>query len=705
MGDGSSTRDRTGTTRRRVLASLSVGMSNTVLPTVSRGEADGRRVAGLTRPTVDQGDVVREDVWVETGTDTDDAGTMDRVHVEVARPASTGDGTTVPVILRPDPYRMPHPDRIDGPRGLPEELPEDVRAFHEAMRDMEVELYRPTDDTEGPSSVEEGALDAPVRQAPDAQEDDRFFYEQYFLANGYAFAYVSPIGSSLSTGCNQLGGPAEVASVRSVVDWLNDRTTGYDARRGGETVTAAWTTGTTGMLGGSYRGALAIGVATTGVDGLETVVPIRAMASWYTYLRSMGAVITPGNEGPSRGTNLAVLSALLTSRRNNQRCDDTIVEIASSTDPDSGNYNDFWAARDYLRDAASVRASVLVVHGLHDEEVRPINAARWIAALDDNDVPYKVWLHRGGHGDPRERHETPWLSLLERWFDHWLKGETNGVMDEPTAVVEQQGGGLVAEADWPHPEARATSLGVVPNSGPTETGSSASSTGPVTESLVDDSDVPPTALLGPDHTAHRLVYWTPPLDDSVRISGIIRPRLKLSFDSPAALVSGALVDNGPDGPAIVNRGWMNPQNRASLRESRPMTPGEPYRISFPLQPVDHVVRPGHRFGVMLYSSDYNVTKRPPSTPKLTLRLEDSAVSVPIVGGEAALSGALGVGTPEQDESEWISDAGHLRIRETPLTMVGDGGPPIDVGTPGFGIGSALAGVGAAGYLLERRWRD
>ena len=44
------------------------------------------------------------------------------------------------------------------------------------------------------------------------------------------------------------------------------------------------------MIGKSYDGTLANAVAATGVSGLETIVPISAISSWYKYQRSNGVV-------------------------------------------------------------------------------------------------------------------------------------------------------------------------------------------------------------------------------------------------------------------------------------------------------------------------------------------------------------------------------------------------------------------------------
>lgn len=44
-------------------------------------------------------------------------------------------------------------------------------------------------------------------------------------------------------------------------------------------------------MGVSYNGTLPNAVASTGVAGLETIVPIAAISSWYQYYRNDGAVV------------------------------------------------------------------------------------------------------------------------------------------------------------------------------------------------------------------------------------------------------------------------------------------------------------------------------------------------------------------------------------------------------------------------------
>ncbi|PAF11621.1 hypothetical protein CHH61_26330, partial [Shouchella clausii] len=68
--------------------------------------------------------------------------------------------------------------------------------------------------------------------------------------------------------------------------WMNGRAKAWDQDH--KEVKAEWTTGNVGMIGKSYDGTLANGVAATGVEGLKTIVPIGAISSWYNYYRYEG---------------------------------------------------------------------------------------------------------------------------------------------------------------------------------------------------------------------------------------------------------------------------------------------------------------------------------------------------------------------------------------------------------------------------------
>ena len=106
----------------------------------------------------------------------------------------------------------------------------------------------------------------------------------------------------------------------------------------------------------------------------------------------------------------------------------------------TGDYSPFWAARDYLDDVDDIRASVFVVHGLNDWNVKTKAFAEWWYRLDRYGVPRKIWLHNGGHGGPARPGGVPYKATENRWIDHELFGVQNGIMSEPRATIQREDG-------------------------------------------------------------------------------------------------------------------------------------------------------------------------------------------------------------------------------------------------------------------------
>lgn len=591
------------------------------------------------------GDSVTESVWVETGTDTDESGEPDRAHVYVVRQPETGAENRQPVVMRADPYAIPtegeptalpsanSADIVRGQRPSPPEWP------GEAYTSQDTELATPGQERQIPqqrqSSFTEGFRFSRQGAWPD---DMREYYTELFLPEGYVRVDVSPIGTGFSTGCNVVGGPESIASIEAAIDWLNGRRPAYDSREGGEQVQAEWTNGRVGMIGESYLGTLQNGVASSGIEGLETIVPISSAWSWYHEVRANGAVLFAENTGDKP---LSIFAADWTTRENPTVCDDQIQRMTDQLDREFGGYNEFWARRNYLEDPSAIDASVLLIHGLYDYEMMPSTLSRLPEALREHGVPYKIWAYQGGHNpDPRTDYEQEWRTLLRDWFGYWLKDEQTGVMDRPTAIVERPDGELAGEKDWPSPRSEAVTLNLRTTDG--GWGALGTDTEPSgTEQFVNNSTELPNMLARSEDNQHRLVYRTEPLSERLRVSGEISPNLTVSVDSRAALLSAAIVDYGPDQVQIVDRGWMDLNNRNSIERSDPVEPGEQYRVSFPIESTEYVFEPDHQLGIMIYSSDREFTKRPPSSPEVTLFLEESNIRIPVVGGQPAFRSAVG----------------------------------------------------------------
>jgi len=222
-------------------------------------------------------------VFVESEVDSDGDGARDRIRIRISRPGETeSQGIEVPVVFEHSPYRgdlggLPnHPVDVD-------RMPQESAGGDE------------DDDRAAASrqSARSARTRARARQIPDLPDSS---LDNYYVPRGYAVVLGESIGTFNSDGCPDVGASGETLGTKAVIDWLNGRARGWN--EAGEQVRADWTTGAVGMIGVSYNGTLPNQVATTGVDGLETIVPISAISSWYDYYRANGLVRAPHSETP-----------------------------------------------------------------------------------------------------------------------------------------------------------------------------------------------------------------------------------------------------------------------------------------------------------------------------------------------------------------------------------------------------------------------
>ncbi|WP_086838105.1 Xaa-Pro dipeptidyl-peptidase [Amycolatopsis kentuckyensis] len=567
---------------------------------------------GQAQPVFDPADVVREDVWVTAPVDSDHDGADDLVHAQVVRPRATQQGLKVPVVYQASPYYAGGNDV--------------------ANHDVDVELYAPgyARGPAGPRVAAHGVGPAtPIN----------WRYQDYFTARGFAVVYGESLGSGLSTGCPTTGDVNETIGARSVVDWLNGRTSARDAN--GAAAKADWTTGKTGMMGVSYNGTLPNAVASTGVEGLETIVPIAAISSWYEYYRNDGAVVAAGG---FQGEDADVLAEYVYTRADRAVCRPVIDGLTRDQDRVTGDYTPFWDVRNYRNDVGKVRASVLAVHGLNDWNVKTEQVATWYEALKARGVEHKIWLHQSGHADPYSLRRDVWLATLNKWLSHYLYGIDNGIQNEPKATIQREDKSWADEADWPAPGTADVRVYPWPggrSKGTIDTRNPVPGTAAV-ETLADDSSKTIEQLAGLASSGNRLLYATLAAKQAVRLSGTVRADLALAFDRPAANVSAILLDRAPDGTShVISRGWTDPQNRTSPARTEPITPGQTYRIGVDLMPKDYVIAAGHRLEVLVASSDHDYTLRPKPGAGLALDLTKTSVTLPVTGGKPALRAAFG----------------------------------------------------------------
>ncbi len=578
----------------------------------------------------DESEWIRESLWVETEFDSDRNGKRDRMFVDVTRQKQTdSEGLRVPVIYESSPYFAGTSGNAD--------VNWDVR--HELG-------------AEPPARTIHGEIGFnPNRRMISSS------LIRAWVPRGFAVVHSEAPGTGLSEGCPTVGGLPERLAPKAVIDWLNGRARGFTTRDGQSEIRATWCTGKVGMTGTSYNGTIPVAAATTGVKGLEAIIPVAPNTSYYHYYRSHGLVRHPGGYV---GEDIDSLYDFINSGEPAGRAVANVLyrddEFVRGRDRRSGDYNAFWAERDLLKYAKKIKCAVLMAHGFNDWNVVPEHSVRISQAVKGR-VPLLQYFHQGGHGG------DPPFELMNRWFTRFLYGVQNGVERGPRAFIVRErepGGPRIAieptsYADYPNPDASPATFFLTKGGATSGALTLEKQKKQGQETLIDDVALGAPALAKADDSPHRLIYATPELTAPLHLSGTARVTIRLSSSAAAANLSVYLVQlpwtDGPIGTAnLITRGWADPQNAKALKKSGdyhsqnrgvPLVPGKFVTLTFDLEPDDQIIPVGKRIGLMVLSSDRDFTLWPNAGTTLTLDLDATRITLPIVGGATAFQRAVG----------------------------------------------------------------
>ncbi|MEU7577228.1 Xaa-Pro dipeptidyl-peptidase [Streptomyces sp. NPDC041068] len=629
---------------------LSPGAAGAAQAPSAQGQAS--RTPDESRPVYSYEDAIRESVWVDTRIDGDADGRTDRVAVDIVRPRELDrTGRRIPVIMDASPYYS-----CCG-RGN--------------------ESQKKTYDADG----------NPVLFP--------LYYDNYFVPRGYGYVAVDLTGTNRSEGCVDIGGRSDVQSAKAVVDWLNGGARAYTTRTGNERTKASWTNGDTGMIGKSYDGTIAQGVAATGAPGLKTIVPIGAISSWYDYYFAKGApLFNSGPDGLARGVQ---------SPEARDRCGAVQQRLIDGA-PRTGDWTPLWSERDHVPDADKVRASVFAVHGMQDLNVRTKHFGQWWDALAENGVERKLWLSQAGHVDPFDFRREAWVRTLHRWFDHELLGYDNGIDREPMADIERAPDRWTTDRVWPPRGTDTVTLRPSKGSSP-GVGTLGPRRGKGSETFTDDRRLSETdwAERIDTPTPDKAGFISKPLARDLRLSGSSTVTVTATPTTRTAHLSAVLVDLGPatirdyadDDEGIVtlpertcwgastkgdsscfketraktadveytifSRGWADLGNWADPHKGRPLTPGKAHTITLDLAASDHVVPKGHRLALIIAGTDKNLIVPPADTPTLAIDLARTFAKLPLVGGKGAFTTSKAV-TPREPRLDGVAPPRPLNPR-------------------------------------------
>lgn len=262
---------------------------------------------------------------------------------------------------------------------------------------------------------------------------------QKFAREGYVALCYTCRGWGLAGGRIETAGPLEMQDLTKVVDWLIE-----NAPVNPEKI---------GSAGISYGGGQSL-LALKFEPRIKTVV---SMSGWTDLTESLAP-----NDSPKWLWSVVLIgSATLLGRESQEMTDWLVSYLTDKNVEDTKHDLEIRSPISYLDDINSNNPRpVFIVNGINDDL---FTSRQIVNFYQEYRGPKKLMLANGIHATA----ELPGLISLPNdvwdetmdWFDYWLKGEENGIMDRPAVSVYQKWTNSQGTFDgWPIPETRDTVL-------------------------------------------------------------------------------------------------------------------------------------------------------------------------------------------------------------------------------------------------------
>lgn len=441
----------------------------------------------------------------------------------------------------------------------------------------------------------------------------------YFVSRGYVFVHTDSRGTGHSpTGQWDLFGREMQNDLYDMTEWI---------------AAQEWCTGKVGMLGESLLAFSQWFCAVQQPPHLACILPWDAGADMYRDLTWHGGLMAVGfptmwHMWEIRGHyRLGIPERFGTPAPNPEMGGwDLVWNVMNHPTCD-----DFWKLRS--PDFSKIQCPVFVVGALHKVGLHLRGVVR---GYEEVRTPKKMMLIHGLiDGDEMAIYNSPEMRLLMlRWYDHWLKGNDTGFMDEPPVSVFARGEDEYRLIDdWPVPGTEYRKLyfhagpsgavdslndGLLSWEAPTEADSSFSYSYPDPDwthfsgggSAVQDNGI----IYGQKRIP---TFTSAPLEEDLQVMGNIVLVLYASSDQQNTDFCVRLVDQAPDAEQvpgmppqgiILTRGWLKASHACTKSEElskpdrpyylhddpRPIEPGEIYKYEIEIWPTSNVFKKGHR---------------------------------------------------------------------------------------------------------------
>ncbi|GAA3293368.1 CocE/NonD family hydrolase [Streptomyces cinereospinus] len=431
---------------------------------------------------------------------------------------------------------------------------------------------------------------------------------QKLADSGYVVVTYNSRGFWQSGGYIEVAGPPDTADASRVIDWALANTPS-DAER-------------VGMAGVSYGA----GISLLAAAHDPRVRAVAALSGWADLIDSIYSGRTPHTQAAA----LLLGTGRLTGRPSAelQQIFADFLASGPAKEPELiawGKRRSPAAHVDRINDNG---AAIMLANAWGDSIFPPGQYADFYEELT---VPKRLVLRPGDHATAEA---TGLLGLpndvwtdTERWFDHHLKSEDNGVgREQPVRLKSRTGGGYEGYPDWKSVAATSRKIDLAdPATVHTNVDSGADGGVVLLSSLFDQiAQVPPTASVPLLPRRWAAVWQSERYATAQRVRGTAKLHTTLTPTARSGTLVAYLYDVGPLGVGkLVGNAPYTFHGR---------TPGQPFGVDLELFSTAYDVPAGHRLALVVDTVDPLYTEHNPSGARLTFSSpanDPSYVSIPL----------------------------------------------------------------------------
>jgi hypothetical protein len=428
---------------------------------------------------------------------------------------------------------------------------------------------------------------------------------RYFAERGYANLLVDFRGLGNSSGVVwDAMDPREAMDGAEMVEWA--------ARQ-------PWCDGNVGMWGMSYGGITSFKTAAAQPPHLKAIAPIMgSLDIYHDFLYPGGCLNCLGAFGAWGSFMIAMNLAPPMYQDAEGRWYQVWKERLEHCQPpyifpwqDHPTHDEYWQSK--VIQAERIQVPTFLIGGWRD-----IFPEGMVQPYERITAPRKLLMGPWMHTLPDVSPFAPvdYLAEMVRWWDHWLKGEQNNIMNEPPVTLFVQGSQVWKhEREWPIARTQERTLffatgGTLAEKPPRYEEDIIYQTDPTVGARAGLWD--PTAIglglpfdQGPDDV-RSLTYTGEPLPQDVEISGSPEAILYVALEEGDDVnLVVKLCEVAPDGrSALITTGWLKGSHRAAHARPESVRTGEVYEFRVPLWATSYQVPQGHCLRVSVSCADF-----------------------------------------------------------------------------------------------------